>query len=329
MRCRGHPLHSSASKLSRLVDGRGLEASTRPSGSGTVGPCTTGAIVRGQCRSSRVADRADRLDLVSSPRSPRSGRYGAHRRAAPAATRAGRISHRRSDRGHQHLQYRSTAAGEVRISGVIEPAEVVLVSALQSARCVYYRAIGRRRRRLRRRGGLPRGALGRVPRSGRNRIHPDLPARRAVRCAASLRGRTDLCWGRTGPGSTFVMDSAIDVGEPDREALIAELLGRRPSLDTMAGGTSDIPAPRPTRPAPLSRDAPGAGRPVTSSASRCRSATCRTRPAPTLAQDLTCRSQTRRSPRTSPRLAPPERSWTTRKRRGAMPPSRVSGSAAQ
>lgn len=32
------------------------------------------------------------------------------------------------------------AAGEVRISGIVEPAEVVLISALQSVRCVYFRA---------------------------------------------------------------------------------------------------------------------------------------------------------------------------------------------
>lgn len=34
----------------------------------------------------------------------------------------------------------SMAAGEVRISGVIEPAEVTLISPLQSEACVYYRA---------------------------------------------------------------------------------------------------------------------------------------------------------------------------------------------
>ncbi|MGZ8436989.1 MAG: hypothetical protein ACXWXR_00450 [Candidatus Limnocylindrales bacterium] len=34
----------------------------------------------------------------------------------------------------------SAAAGEVRISGVVEPAELTLVSLLQSAPCVYYRA---------------------------------------------------------------------------------------------------------------------------------------------------------------------------------------------
>lgn len=38
----------------------------------------------------------------------------------------------------------SLAAGEVRISGVIEPAEITLVSLLQSAPCVYYRSsVGR------------------------------------------------------------------------------------------------------------------------------------------------------------------------------------------
>jgi hypothetical protein len=35
----------------------------------------------------------------------------------------------------------SIAAGEVRISGVVEPAEVTLVSPLQSVPCVYYRAV--------------------------------------------------------------------------------------------------------------------------------------------------------------------------------------------
>lgn len=34
----------------------------------------------------------------------------------------------------------SLAAGEVRVSGIIEPAEVTLISPLQSASCVYYRA---------------------------------------------------------------------------------------------------------------------------------------------------------------------------------------------
>jgi hypothetical protein len=35
----------------------------------------------------------------------------------------------------------SIAAGEVRISGIVEPAEVTLVSRLQSVPCVYYRAV--------------------------------------------------------------------------------------------------------------------------------------------------------------------------------------------
>ena len=38
----------------------------------------------------------------------------------------------------------SLAAGEVRISGVIEPAEMTLVSLLQGASCVFYRStVGR------------------------------------------------------------------------------------------------------------------------------------------------------------------------------------------
>ncbi|HSK51205.1 MAG TPA: hypothetical protein VLA44_00505, partial [Clostridia bacterium] len=39
----------------------------------------------------------------------------------------------------------SMAAGEVRVSGAVEPAEVLLVSALQSAPCVYFRATVRKR----------------------------------------------------------------------------------------------------------------------------------------------------------------------------------------
>ncbi|MEO8571024.1 MAG: hypothetical protein ABI553_04925, partial [Chloroflexota bacterium] len=35
----------------------------------------------------------------------------------------------------------SIAAGEVRVSGVIEPAELTLVSLLQSVSCVYYRSV--------------------------------------------------------------------------------------------------------------------------------------------------------------------------------------------
>lgn len=34
----------------------------------------------------------------------------------------------------------SLAAGEARITGIVEPAELLLISPLQSASCVYYRA---------------------------------------------------------------------------------------------------------------------------------------------------------------------------------------------
>ena len=39
----------------------------------------------------------------------------------------------------------SLAAGEVQVSGVIEPAELTLISPLQSTPCVYYRATVERR----------------------------------------------------------------------------------------------------------------------------------------------------------------------------------------
>ena len=72
----------------------------------------------------------------------------------------------------------SLAAGEVRISGVVEPAELTLVSLLQSAPCVYYRAsIGS--------GGeldpgrcLHRGTLGRFQGARRDGQPARLPARR-------------------------------------------------------------------------------------------------------------------------------------------------------
>ena len=45
------------------------------------------------------------------------------------------------DRRHGTSAIASLAAGEVRVSGVIEAAELTLVSPLQSQPCVYYRAV--------------------------------------------------------------------------------------------------------------------------------------------------------------------------------------------
>ena len=117
----------------------------------------------------------------------------------------------------------SLAAGEVRLSGVVEPAEMLLSSTLQSVPCVYYRArvkdtsgdsdttVHDEERAI---GFRIRDATGDVrvfPRSA----HWDVPARFDERASrddgspAGLRIRT---------GSPY------QPAEPDREALIADLL---------------------------------------------------------------------------------------------------------
>ncbi len=122
----------------------------------------------------------------------------------------------------------SLAAGEVRVSGVVEPADVTLISPLQSAPCVYYRstirgdddmtaatadlseerAVGFR---VRDAGGdirvFPRGARW------------DAPVR--------FRDRTGS-FGDEPPGLAIRTGSAVATAEPDREAAIAALLSLRP-----------------------------------------------------------------------------------------------------
>ena len=131
----------------------------------------------------------------------------------------------------------SIAAGEVRISGVIEPAEVVLISALQSSRCVYYRSsidddgdsdAGPDFLEERSVGFRVRDASGSI------RIFP-----RGARFDAPLR--LDAKTGLAGDEPVELdlrRGSAIAVAEPDRDALIAELLGA-PSLEEMASGVHD------------------------------------------------------------------------------------------
>ena len=87
----------------------------------------------------------------------------------------------------------SLAAGEVRVSGIIEPAEMTLVSLLQSVPCVYYKAtIGN--------GGDRRTADSGYTeeRSIGFRIRDEtgsaagLPAGRPIRRAGPVRGRNEL-----------------------------------------------------------------------------------------------------------------------------------------
>ena len=128
----------------------------------------------------------------------------------------------------------SLAAGEVRISGIVEPAEVVLVSALQSAQSVYYRASidedddgdpGHAFFEERSIGFRVRDASGSI------RVFP-----RGARFDALMRfeASTDLS-GDEPADLDLRLGSAIAVGQPDREALIAELL-QMPSMEESAGG---------------------------------------------------------------------------------------------
>jgi hypothetical protein len=117
----------------------------------------------------------------------------------------------------------SAAAGEVRISGVIEPAELTLVSLLQSVDCVYYRAsvagAG---------DGSPEGAyteersVGFQVRdsTGSLRVFP-----RGARVDAPLRfhDQTGLA-GEEPPGLAIRAGGATRTAEIDRATAIAELL---------------------------------------------------------------------------------------------------------
>ena len=127
----------------------------------------------------------------------------------------------------------SVAVGEVRVSGIVEPAEVVLISALQSVQCVYFRASidedddgdsGLAFFEERSIGFRVRDASGSI------RVFP-----RGARFDAPMRfeASTDLS-GDEPAALDLRVGSAIAVGEPDREALIAELL-RMPSMEDLTG----------------------------------------------------------------------------------------------
>ncbi|HYH94313.1 MAG TPA: hypothetical protein VD763_14230 [Candidatus Saccharimonadales bacterium] len=120
------------------------------------------------------------------------------------------------------------AAGEVRISGVIEAAEVVLVSPLQSEPCVYYRAwirddddvsdLDADFHEERAVGFRVRDSSGEI------RIFP-----RGARWDAptTLEDRTST-FGAEPVGLRLRMGSAIAEAEPDRASAVAQLLTVRP-----------------------------------------------------------------------------------------------------
>lgn len=156
--------------------------------------------------------------------------------AGLALLRRGLVGYRTADRiadtGTSTVS--SLAAGEVRISGIVQPAEVVLVSALQSVQSVYYRASidedgdgdpGPDFFEERSIGFRVRDASGSI------RVFP-----RGARFDAPVRFEAGTDLGGDEPaGLDLRLGSAIAVGEPDREALIAELL-RMPSNEDLADG---------------------------------------------------------------------------------------------
>ena len=118
----------------------------------------------------------------------------------------------------------SIAAGEVRLAGVIEPAELILVSLLQSVPCVYYRStVDDTDDDLTRGDGhTEERAVGFRLRdtTGTLRIFP-----RGARIDAPVRfdERTGTL-GDEPPGLSMRTGGSVRVGEPDRDAAIADLL---------------------------------------------------------------------------------------------------------
>jgi hypothetical protein len=129
----------------------------------------------------------------------------------------------------------SLAAGEARISGVVEAAEMTLVSLLQSVPCVYYRAT------IARDGDAPMGNDVVEERScgfrvrdatGSIRVFP-----RGARIDAPLRFDDETgAMGDEPPGLSMRTGGATRISEPDRATAIAELLTvREPDVAARPG----------------------------------------------------------------------------------------------
>lgn len=116
------------------------------------------------------------------------------------------------------------AAGEVRISGIVEVAELTLVSLLQSAPCVYYRAtVGAAGEVTPADGGITEErSIGFRVRdlTGSIRVFP-----RGARVDAAVRLDEETgVMGDAPPGLSIRTGSATQLAEPDRATAIADLL---------------------------------------------------------------------------------------------------------
>ena len=130
----------------------------------------------------------------------------------------------------------SLAAGEVRISGMVEVAEMTLVSLLQSASCVYYRAtIGPGGEVSPVESGVDEErSIGFRVRDATGSIRV-FPRGARVDAPVKLNDETGMM-GDEPPGLSIRTGSATRLAEPDRATAIAELLSVRDP------GTSDGPA---------------------------------------------------------------------------------------
>jgi hypothetical protein len=124
----------------------------------------------------------------------------------------------------------SIAAGEVRLSGRIEPAELMLVSLLQSVPCVYYRSTIRDDDDDP--GDTEERAVGFRLRdaTGSLRVFP-----RGARIDAPVRFEESAgTLGDEPPGLSMRIGESLRAGEPDRDAAVAELLRvRDPDTDPL------------------------------------------------------------------------------------------------
>jgi hypothetical protein len=119
---------------------------------------------------------------------------------------------------------RSLAAGEVRISGVVEVAEMALISFLQSTPCVFYRSTVRRNgdESTLEPGFTEERSIGFRVRdaSGEIRVFP-----RGARIDAPVRfDETEGTLGDEPPGLAIRTGPSTRLSEPDRATAIAELL---------------------------------------------------------------------------------------------------------
>jgi hypothetical protein len=152
-----------------------------------------------------------------------------------------RVATRIGDTGTSAIA--SMAAGEVRVSGTIEPAELLLISPLQSASCIYYRSSIRRqgeRSELETGFGEERAVGFRVrDRTGDIRVFP-----RGARWDAPIRfDEDDALLGDVPAGLALRTGSAFAPGPEDRAAQIARLLAPptapdQSPLDSLAGDGS-------------------------------------------------------------------------------------------